>query len=312
MRIKIDLERNQWSEPFLDNVYDCEHQIVCDNSADIFVKSAHLINEKDLESGKKFIALEKKDGASVLKRGVLKHQSVIRYVKQYKYTDYQLNNLSCVDGRVFTKFLADEADFEDISPKLKRDDCQKIFLGWNFLHYRRMQDFIPINFKLENERSIDVFFAGNVMYGNGNHKGGNLITTHRKNCIDSLNSIKGLNIIAISGRSLSLKDYLSTLLNSKVVVSPWGWGEACYRDYEAILAGCILIKPVTDFVESSCGIFQQSLIFWTTPDFSDLELKIRMALKIFKESIEERNKNSALLVNESHRVKSLIRSILEF
>jgi hypothetical protein len=37
--------------------------------------------------------------------------------------------------------------------------------------------------------------------------------------------------------------YYRELANSKIVLSPFGWGEVCFRDFEAILAGALLFKP---------------------------------------------------------------------
>ena len=39
------------------------------------------------------------------------------------------------------------------------------------------------------------------------------------------------------------KQYYRELRNSKIVLSPFGWGEVCFRDFEAILAGALLLKP---------------------------------------------------------------------
>jgi hypothetical protein len=39
------------------------------------------------------------------------------------------------------------------------------------------------------------------------------------------------------------RQYYRELPNSKIVLSPFGWGEVCFRDFEAILAGALLLKP---------------------------------------------------------------------
>jgi len=41
----------------------------------------------------------------------------------------------------------------------------------------------------------------------------------------------------------SQKHYYSELKKSKIVLSPFGWGEVCFRDFEAILCGALLLKP---------------------------------------------------------------------
>jgi len=37
--------------------------------------------------------------------------------------------------------------------------------------------------------------------------------------------------------------YYSELKDSKIVLSPFGWGEVCFRDFEAIISGALLFKP---------------------------------------------------------------------
>ena len=42
------------------------------------------------------------------------------------------------------------------------------------------------------------------------------------------------------------KKYLKSLQKSKITISPFGWGEVCFRDTEAILARSLLVKPNMD------------------------------------------------------------------
>jgi hypothetical protein len=37
--------------------------------------------------------------------------------------------------------------------------------------------------------------------------------------------------------------YYRELYDSKMVLSPFGWGEVCFRDFEAIISGALLLKP---------------------------------------------------------------------
>ena len=46
------------------------------------------------------------------------------------------------------------------------------------------------------------------------------------------------------------KKYITNMMESKFVVSPFGWGEVCYRDYEAFMAGAALIKPDMSHLET--------------------------------------------------------------
>lgn len=41
----------------------------------------------------------------------------------------------------------------------------------------------------------------------------------------------------------SQKEFKEEIKNTKIVLSPFGWGEVCFRDFEAILNGSLLLKP---------------------------------------------------------------------
>ncbi|MCL2805225.1 MAG: glycosyltransferase [Treponema sp.] len=49
-------------------------------------------------------------------------------------------------------------------------------------------------------------------------------------------------ILFLTG-TVAQKQYYKELVNSKIVLSPFGWGEVCFRDFEAIISGALLLKP---------------------------------------------------------------------
>lgn len=49
--------------------------------------------------------------------------------------------------------------------------------------------------------------------------------------------------------------YNRELLDSRIVLSPFGWGELCVRDFEAVRAGALLLKPDMDHLETWPDIF---------------------------------------------------------
>jgi hypothetical protein len=42
---------------------------------------------------------------------------------------------------------------------------------------------------------------------------------------------------------VSQNQYYRELYDSKITLSPFGWGEVCFRDFEAIISGSLLLKP---------------------------------------------------------------------
>ncbi|MEM8783066.1 MAG: glycosyltransferase [Planctomycetota bacterium] len=69
--------------------------------------------------------------------------------------------------------------------------------------------------------------------------------------------------------------YLLELTLAKMTVSPFGWGEVCFRDYEAVACGSLLIKPSMDHLRTSPDIYRPDETYvpvrW---DLADLDEKI--------------------------------------
>jgi spore maturation protein CgeB len=52
------------------------------------------------------------------------------------------------------------------------------------------------------------------------------------------------------------KQYNHEVRNSRIVLSPFGWGELCFRDYEAVQSGALLVKPDMSHLETWPDIFK--------------------------------------------------------
>lgn len=55
---------------------------------------------------------------------------------------------------------------------------------------------------------------------------------------------------------IPLKDYLKEIQNIFVTLSPFGYGEVCFRDFEAIINGSLLLKPDMSHVETYPDIYR--------------------------------------------------------
>lgn len=55
--------------------------------------------------------------------------------------------------------------------------------------------------------------------------------------------------------SVPQKTFNFEAANSKIILSPFGWGELCLRDYEAVLNGALLLKPDMSHLETWPDIF---------------------------------------------------------
>ena len=64
--------------------------------------------------------------------------------------------------------------------------------------------------------------------------------------------------------------YLEELAKASAVYSPFGWGEICFRDYECLLNGALLIKPDMSHVQTFPDIYKENCYLPVSWDLSDL------------------------------------------
>ena len=85
--------------------------------------------------------------------------------------------------------------------------------------------------------------------------------------------------VVSSGR-ISRHAFLDELRASKLCFSPFGYGELCWRDFEAALCGAVLVKPDMSHIACDPDIFVPSETYipvrW---DLADLDEKVREALR---------------------------------
>lgn len=76
-------------------------------------------------------------------------------------------------------------------------------------------------------------------------------------------------------RRISPRRFRGEMRRARVVVSPFGWGEICHRDFEAIAAGAALVKPSMEHLETRPDAYRAGLTYAPVAwDLSDLESTI--------------------------------------
>lgn len=143
-------------------------------------------------------------------------------------------------------------------------------------------------------RSVDVFFAGSILFV------GKYFTEkgqHRTLLLEKLKTIKNYNIVSQKGH-LPKDEFINLLKNTKIAISPWGTAEWCWRDYEAIYCGAVVIKPDTSFVRAVPDLYQNDTYYVACKaDFSDLEEKISYILANYDKFTVMRKNARELLIN---------------
>ncbi|MFB6187949.1 MAG: hypothetical protein ABEI86_13935, partial [Halobacteriaceae archaeon] len=77
--------------------------------------------------------------------------------------------------------------------------------------------------------------------------------------------------------------YWRELRRSKVLVSPFGWGEICGRDFEGFMSGCLLVKPHMDHLETWPPVYEEGETYLGVDwDLSDLPETVDQALENYE------------------------------
>lgn len=96
----------------------------------------------------------------------------------------------------------------------------------------------------------------------------------RKNIIPELQKMASQCRILIPDKRVDQEQYYDELRRSKISVSPFGYGEICWRDFESVLCKCLLIKPDMSHIKTAPDIFVPHKTYVPVKwDFSDLQEK---------------------------------------
>jgi len=178
----------------------------------------------------------------------------------------------------------------NVSYDISKEEWKKIGLcGHNNGHehvYERTPsqlNNIPYN---SNGRDIDIcaiwqgIHPPNLDYGDKNDKA--TYTHHRVGCWDELKKIE--NKIKIVKDFIPYNKYLDVAFRSKIGISPYGMGELCFRDYELVQAGCLLIKPnMGSLITAPNWLVPNETYIPVKTDWSDLNETINKILNNFKD-----------------------------
>lgn len=171
-------------------------------------------------------------------------------------------------------FVDDEIEVEQFGYNITEEQYSKIQLtGWNLgYHSPHYKDTLEV----EN-KSFDVIgcFQFNHAKNYDHHiRNDTFYNKHRYSAHQVLNKMKlsSKYPFRIFTNRIPFTEYMEKLYMSKYTVSPFGMGEICYRDFECIRFGTILIKPQMDKVITKPDYFKP----WETyipckADFSDLK-----------------------------------------
>lgn len=203
----------------------------------------------------------------------------------FYHTHYGVNDVSKYENRPITSdhelqkirvgYLLGLVDYSEGSiftkGKVLRESLRKTGLINMFLKGPFDKDFVKPSINRKNALSCRI----NTNYARQR----NSIVFHRQQIVELLGDRIPLN-------KIGKKEYIKELRHSKIVISPFGWGEInVARDYEVAMNGSILMKPEIGHMDTYPDIFNKDTTLQFKWDFSDLESKIEYALDNYNDYI---------------------------
>ena len=185
--------------------------------------------------------------------GIFKH-TLAPYELQnlpFCYRRYHITVLDDAYGLGYPRELPEPVSEEDFS----RVKCRgPIFMRYHQEKIPSLNKFLtPLNL----ERTVDITCRGSLQEDLPH------VGKHRGSVIGKFGGKPN--------QLLSTHKWHEMLNKSKICICPWGYGEMCYRDYEAMLSGCVVVKPNTDFVKTWPRIYQAGKTYVACEtDFSDI------------------------------------------
>jgi hypothetical protein len=186
------------------------------------------------------------------------------------------------------------------------DQLSKIIVGYNLAGDQTIIDLYKNTQRLALPRSKgnDIIFRGKVREDDWTYY-------LRKDIEPALRRLEVTYQIMMSSQRVSAEEYYHEMAGSKICISPFGFGEICWRDFEAILCRCLLIKPDMSHVETNPDIFKPYETYVPVKwDFSDLEEKCKYFLenKSEREAIVARAFN---FLDDFYKNDGLLKSVAE-
>jgi len=231
-------------------------------------------------SGAKLVYFDGDDDANVQWPEVL--PLVDLYLKKHVFTDPQAYTRRYVGKSNLTDYVAWEhgvSFMADIIPESGGADTsatRRILLGWNIglddritALARRMDPLSGIGL----DRDIDISCIAPVAKTAW-------IEPLRRVATDRVRDLAGRFRVFAPQARIAESEFYGSMRRTRLCVSPFGFGEICWRDFEAICCGCLLVKPDMSHIRTEPDIFIPGVTYVPVKwDYSDLEEKCAFFLE---------------------------------
>lgn len=199
--------------------------------------------------------------------------------------EYQQNFMG---GFQSLEFMAKTFDLDlngwDVSSDVPEGYENCITAGWSLgtaVRFYKQLKRPWFSFKSKPKKEVDLFCRLSL----GSKKKQEWYCYYRKAAVEAVKPLEADYRVAASALYIEdglipKRQYKRELQGSRIVFSPFGWGEGCWRDFEAVCNESLLIKPSMAHIETHPNIFIDGETYVSVAwDFSDFEEKCRYYLE---------------------------------
>ena len=302
LKIKLyehDVHRNETTfRPFLmaqDLFRDVGIEFTNSDTYDYaFVGQASIIDKKksleeSIEKGVDFcskitgdyIIVDGQDSTSLIGTiDVFRESKAVLFLKNSYLKDFDLYRQGWVNGRMYWgDGEYSVPDIHELEPKMKLTGC-------NWLSTMGVQWYDYNNYKKYDVSCMFGYPSQTKNYED------NLCQTdfydkHRRDLLDIIS--KRYNFVGLEdGKKVDVNEYFQKMYDSKIVMSPFGYGEMNPRDVQSAMLGSVLIEPDMSYILSKPFVYEDNETYISVNyDWSDLEEKIDYVLSDY-ENIRDR------------------------
>jgi hypothetical protein len=208
------------------------------------------------------------------------------FVKRQRYQDLSLYSQDMQGGSLLTQYLAQQQHYElgnwHVGSAAPREYESRIRTGWSLGTSKSFKKILhrPQWLSWLQPKTVDVFCRMSL-----SQEKDSWYYKYRLSALNALDPLRSDYRVASNGGSdrskeVSKRQYFRELQQSRIVFSPFGWGETCWRDFEAVCYNCLLLKPSMEHLVVEPNLFIPGETYvpiaW---DFSDLEKQCRYYLE---------------------------------
>jgi hypothetical protein len=214
---------------------------------------------------------------------------VDRYLKSQILVDKSRYASRIYGGRIYSEYYKNSLGIEDetgsvMDRPISNEYIPKLGVSWNsglsdysvygplkVGMYRRT----GLSFLLRHPRKIEATTADrsidlSVRFG---------VTHSRATVRYQREKLRHLLSDRLDTNKLGRRGYMKELVNSKIVVSPFGWGEITLKDFEVFLTGGMLLKPSLTHMQTWPEFYENDVTYMSHDwDLDTIEERIDWAL----------------------------------